>query len=278
MVKKVSIIMGIYNCEKTLAETLDSILNQSYGNWELIMCDDGSTDNSFKIAKDYSSTESRMKLLIHQKNNGLAKTLNDCLECATGEYIMRHDADDLMVKNRIEKQVLYMNQNICDACGSGAFIFDESGIWGLRQPKEIQDKYSMIKAAPFIHPTVIMKRSVLNAVGGYSDNNLTRKRLEDYDLWIKLFEKEFILRNIQEPLIYFREDRDSYTRKKRLFRLIEMKARLNACKRLKVPHIKRIGAFKPLLVMILPKGILRKHHINKSIVNLKNEQKQIEKQ
>lgn len=214
MLKKVSIIMGIYNCEETLAETIDSIINQSYDNWELIMCDDGSIDSTIRIANEYSNKENRVRLLVHEKNNGLAKSLNDCLDCATGDYIMRHDADDIMIIDRIEKQVAYMNQYKCDACGSGAFIFDESGVWGLRQPKEIQDKHCMVQKAPFIHPTVIIKRSVLTDVGGYSDNSLTRQRLEDYDLWIKLFEKDYILRNIQKPLIYFREDRNSYNRKK----------------------------------------------------------------
>lgn len=223
MLKKVSIIMGIYNCEKTLTDTIDSIINQSYDNWELIMCDDGSIDKTIKIAKKYSDKENKIKLIVHENNYGLAKSLNDCLKWATGDFIMRHDSDDLMVRDRIEKQVSYMNRYKCDACGSGAFIFDESGVWGLRQPTELQNKYCMIQKAPFIHPTVIVKRSVLNDVGGYSDNELTRKRLEDYDLWIKLFEKEYILRNIQEPLIYFREDRNSYNRKKEYSDLLRLK-------------------------------------------------------
>lgn len=264
MNKKVSIIMGIYNCEETLSETIDSIFNQTYSNWELIMCDDGSIDRTYEIANEFVGKDQRVKLVKNEHNKGLANALNKCLELATGDYIMRHDGDDLMVKDRIEKQVNYMENSDCDACGAGAYMFDESGVWGLRQPVTIPPKKCMILGAPFIHATVIIKRDVLANVGGYSDNAITRQRLEDYDLWIKLYERNFILYNIREPLIYFRENKNSYNRKKKRFRITEAKARLNACKRLNIPYIKRIGALKPLLVMLIPQKILREYHIRKS--------------
>jgi glycosyltransferase EpsE len=264
MNKKVSIIMGIYNCEETLGETIESIIKQTYKNWEMIMCDDGSIDKTYGIANDYAEKDKRIKLIKNERNMGLAKTLNHCLEYATGDYIMRHDGDDLMVTDRIEKQVNYMETNNCDACGAGAYMFDEKGVWGLRQPAMLPDKKCMILGVPFIHATVIMKSDILLKVGGYTNNELTRQRLEDYDLWIKLFEQNFILHNIQEPLIYFREDKNSYNRKKKSFRITETKARLNACKRLNIPYILRIFALKPLIVMMIPKRMLRRYHIRKA--------------
>lgn len=261
--KKVSIIMGIYNCEETIAETIQTILKQTYENWELIMCDDGSSDNTYEIAYEYTRVDRRMKLLKSKQNVGLAKVLNICLAQCTGDYIMRHDGDDLMVEKRIEKQVHHMDNNDCDACGSEAYLFDESGIWGIRKVELIPSKHTMIVDSPFIHPTVIMKHASLLAVGGYSDNHMTKQRLEDYDLWLKLYEKGFILHNIQEPLIYYREDKNSYCRKSRKFRMTETKARLEACKRLKISYIKRILALKPLIVMFIPKRMLRKYHIRK---------------
>jgi len=256
--------MGIFNCENTVAETLDSILSQTYENWELIICDDGSTDHTYEIVSKYAEKDKRIKLIKNNQNSGLPKTLNNCLKYCIGDYIMRHDGDDLMVLNRIEKQVDYMHTHNCDACGSGAYLFDETGIWGLRQPESNPNKNSMILGVPFIHPTVIMKHEKLTEVGGYSDNNLTKQRLEDYDLWLKFFEKGFILQNIQEPLIYFREDKNSYTRKNRRFRFTETKVRIDACKRLNIPYLKRILAFKPLVVMLIPKKSLRKFHIRKA--------------
>ncbi|HQD92953.1 MAG TPA: glycosyltransferase family 2 protein [Bacilli bacterium] len=264
MKKKVSIIMGIYNCEKTLNKSVDSILNQTYENWELIMCDDGSTDRTYEIANEYSKRDERIKLIKNSKNMGLAKTLNNCLEISTGDYIMRHDGDDIMIKDRIEKQVKYMDTHVCDACGSGAYIFDDLGIWGIRQPLEMPGKSCMVLGAPFIHPTLIIKKDVLLQVGGYSDNKLTRQRLEDYDLWIKLFERNFILCNIQEPLIYYREDRNAYNRRKKKFRIAETRARLYACKRLNIPYFQRILALKPLIAMIVPNWFMRYYHRKKA--------------
>lgn len=262
MNKKVSILMGVYNCEKTLAESIESIEKQTYKDWELIMCDDGSNDHTYEIALGYAQKNEKIRLIKNNQNVGLAKTLNNCLNHASGDYILRHDGDDLMVVNRIEKQVEYMAAYPeCDVCGSGAYLFDESGMWGLRQPVKYPNKDSMVLGSQFIHPTVIMKREKLLEVNGYSNNKITKQRLEDYDLWLKFFEREFILHNIQEPLIYFREDKNSYTRKSRKFRLAETRARLDACKRLKIPYLKRILAFKPLIVMLVPKKSLRKYHI-----------------
>lgn len=265
--KKVSIIMGIYNCEYTIAETIDSILNQTYKNWELIMCDDGSIDQTYEIACKYAAKDNRIQLIKNKHNLGLAQTLNNCLLHSTGEYIMRHDGDDLMVEHRIEKQVEYMNSSHCDVCGAGAYLFDTEGIWGKRQPEQKPSKNKMILGSPFIHPTVMMKKEILLKVGGYTDNELTRQRLEDYDLWIKFYEKGYVLENIQEALIYFREDKNSYNRKSKKFRVTETIARLDACRRLNIRYIKRIFAFKPLIVAMIPNKALRRYHLWKSSQN-----------
>jgi len=259
--KKVSIIMGIYNCENTLVESIHSIINQTYQNWELIMCDDGSVDSTFELASEFVERDERIKLIKNTHNEGLAKTLNHCLEYCTGDYIMRHDSDDIMVENRMEKQVDYMIHHPCDACGSGAYLFDDEGVWGTRQPERAPGKNIMLVSTPFIHPTVMMKRERLAEVAGYTDNKITKQRLEDYDLWLKFYERNFILHNIQEPLIYFREDKNSYRRKMNKFRVAETIARLDACKRLKIPYMKRLLALKPLLLVCIPKKGLRRYHI-----------------
>ncbi|KKK36635.1 glycosyl transferase family 2 [Mesobacillus campisalis] len=253
--------MGIYNCEKTLAESIQSIQNQTYPEWELIMCDDGSIDRTMEVAQGFVNEDARIKLIKNGQNVGLAKTLNHCLEYCTGDFIMRHDGDDIMLDQRMEKQVNYMGAHDCDACGTGVYLFDQDGVWGTRQLVENPTKETMIMGAPFIHPTVIMKRQKLIEAGGYSDNEATRQRLEDYDLWLKFYEKGYVLRNIQEPLLYFREDKNSYQRKSRRFRLTETKTRLGACRRLNIPYSKRIFALKPLLIMLVPKSSLRKFHI-----------------
>jgi len=270
MSKKVSVIMGIYNCEKTLNESIESILNQTYQNWELIMCDDGSSDNTFSIAETFAKKDSRIKLLKNDQNLGLASTLNKCLNVSCGEYIMRHDGDDIMVPERMQIQVDYMTKNDCDMCGSGAYVFDDMGVWGQRKPQKIPSKHLMATRSPFIHPTVMIKREVLFDVGGYTDNKLTRQRLEDYDLWVKLFSRNYKLHNIQEPLIYFREDRNSYSRRKKRYRIAETRARIRACKSLKLPFKYRIFALKPMLAMLIPNFLLKYYHFKKANLNRKS--------
>lgn len=270
-VVKVSVIMGIYNCEDTLKESVQSIINQTYSNWELIMCDDGSTDNTFAIAEEFSKNDNRIKLLRNLQNMGLARTLNKCIEASNGDYIMRHDGDDIMVPERMQVQVKYMLENDCDMCGSGAYIFDDKGVWGQRTPQRIPSKNLLATRSPFIHPTVIIKKEVLLEVGGYTDNKLTRQRLEDFDLWKKLYSRNYKLHNIQEPLIYFREDRISYNRRKKRYRIAETRARLLACKNLQLSYKYRLLALKPLLVMLIPNFLMKYHHYKKANITGKTE-------
>src|SRR5690625_1284595 len=103
-VPSVSIIMGIYNCENTIARSIDSIIHQSFKNWELIMCDDYSTDNTYHIAKDYSRSFKNIILIENNKNYGLAYSLNRCLDISKGKYIARMDGDDQSLSKRLQIQ------------------------------------------------------------------------------------------------------------------------------------------------------------------------------
>ena len=104
---EISIIMGIYNCEKYLRASIDSVLSQTFKRWELIMCDDGSIDNTYNIAKEYQEKyPDKIILLKNDKNLGLNQTLNNCLEKAKGKYIARQDGDDVSVKDRLEKEYI----------------------------------------------------------------------------------------------------------------------------------------------------------------------------
>lgn len=266
---KVSIVMGIYNCEHLLSDTIQSILNQTNPNWELIMCDDDSDDGTFEIAAAYSCEYSQIKLIKNQENRGLAYSLNRCIEVSSAPYIMRHDGDDLMMEDRIEKQLSYMREHNCDACGSGAYLFDEQGVWGIRQPEESPDKSCMITDTPFIHPTVLMKKSSLLKVGGYTDSIVTKQRLEDYELWLKFYENGYKLRNIQESLIYFREDQQSYKRKLKRYRITETITRLQACKRLSIPYAKRLFALKPVIMLFIPAKFLQIYHVRSARKKIK---------
>lgn len=104
---KVSVIMGVYNCAETLSESIDSIIEQTYTNWELIMCDDASTDKSLQIMREYEKKYSNIHVLKNEKNMGLNYTLNKCLEVANGQFIARMDGDDISLKIDLKKKLKF---------------------------------------------------------------------------------------------------------------------------------------------------------------------------
>ena len=107
--KKISVIMGVYNCESTLERAIESIVNQTYGNWELIMCDDGSTDQTYDVAKRYQERyPQKIKLLRNDRNMKLAFALNRCLAEVSGELVARMDADDRSCPERLQRQVCFL--------------------------------------------------------------------------------------------------------------------------------------------------------------------------
>ena len=129
---KVSIIMGIYNCAATLPEAIDSILTQTFPDWQLVLCDDGSKDNTYTVAKAYQEKfPDKIVLLQNERNMGLNHTLNRCLQAATGEYVARMDGDDISLPPRLEKEVAFLDAHPEYAIVSTPMIFfDESGDWG----------------------------------------------------------------------------------------------------------------------------------------------------
>ena len=100
----VSIIMGVYNDQETISTCIDSIINQDYHNWEFIICDDCSTDETLSIVKKYAQKDSRIKVIQNTKNEKLAYSLNHCLKYSSGEYIARMDGDDIALPHRLRTQ------------------------------------------------------------------------------------------------------------------------------------------------------------------------------
>ena len=126
---KVSVIMGIYNCASTLGEAIESIIFQTYEDWELILCDDGSTDGTLKVAHKYKEIYPDKIILIQNKKNlGLNATLNHCLKYVTGDYIARMDGDDISLPNRFEVEVNYLDRHQeCAIVSCPMIYFDERG-------------------------------------------------------------------------------------------------------------------------------------------------------
>ena len=251
--KKVSILMGIYNCADTLREAIDSIVNQTYTNWHFIICDDGSKDDSFAVAMEYQASDPARFLVIRNETNcGLNATLNRCLALADGDYIARMDGDDISVPDRFEKEAAFLNTHPEYALVSSFMTtFDERGDWGIIKTIEKPEKADFPKHSPvFCHAPCMVRREAFLDVEGYTeDPHLLR--VEDYHLWFKFYAKGYKGYNIQEPLYKMRDDREAYDRRTLSNRINSIYATFVGFRMLKFPPWMYIYAVKIAVVEIL---------------------------
>lgn len=250
---KISVIMGIYNCERTLKQSIESIINQSYKDWEFIICDDGSTDNTYKIAKLYEEKYcDKIKVLKNSENKGLNYTLNKCLEKAVGKYIARMDGDDISLLKRFETQVKVLEQNKdIDIVSSRMIHFDEYSEWDGKRLKEYPEKEDLIYGTPFCHAACMVRSNAIKKVGGYSDNKMFL-RVEDYHLWMKMYQMSFRGMNIQEALYKMRDDKLAFKRRKFKFRINESYVKFLIYKNFSMKKKFIVQIFKPIVVGLLP--------------------------
>lgn len=210
----ISIIMGVYNCESTVSQAIESIIDQTYTNWEFIICDDCSTDGTYKIINEYRMKyPEKIMILKNTSNSKLAFTLNRCLSISKGEYIARMDGDDISKPRRLEEQFNFLskNRNI-SLVGTAMQRFDNFGMADVLIPINNPNKYSLRKATPFYHATILTYKNVYDSVGGYTVAKRT-ERAQDYDLWFKFFNAGFEGANLQKPLYLVREDLDAIKRR-----------------------------------------------------------------
>ncbi len=211
---KISVLMGTYNCEDTLGEAIESIFAQSYANWELILCDDGSTDETYTTAEKYvKQRPAQCVLLRNETNKKLSYTLNRCLHAASGELIARMDADDISHPDRFEKQVRFLQEHPdIQLVGTAMRVFDESGYHGVRHPPALPDSTDLISGTPFFHATILAYKHVYDALHGYSLEKRA-DRVEDIDLWFRFFAHHFNGGNLDAALYDVRENMSAIKRR-----------------------------------------------------------------
>ena len=197
---RISVVMPAYNSEKYISEAIESILNQTFTDFEFIILNDGSTDNTAKIISEYAGKDKRIKFVNNEQNKGLVGVLNEGLDLANGEYIARMDSDDISLPMRFEKQIKYMDEHPeCSVLGAWFERFGNAhGV--VRHPTRI--KILNILADQHVgHPTVFMRKSVLDTYGFRYDNNY--KWCEDFELWSRMV---FIteIHNLPEILLRYR--------------------------------------------------------------------------
>jgi len=212
---RISVIMGIYNCAPTLAEALDSLLAQTYQDFKVIMCDDGSTDNTYEVAQSYvDHYPGKFILIKNERNMKLAATLNHCLEYVDTEYVARMDGDDISLPERFATQVAFLDAHPKYAFVSTPMIyFDENGDYRTGTATECPAKEDFGKGVPFCHAPVMMRRHPLLSIGNYTAEPRV-ERIEDYYLWFKFYSAGFIGYNLQVPLYKMRNGRDAFLRRK----------------------------------------------------------------
>lgn len=231
----ISVIMAVYNGEKYLQESVESIVNQSYKNFEFIIINDGSTDSTVNVLKSYN--DSRIKI-HHQENIGLTKSLNKAIRLSTGKYIARMDADDIAVPRRLEKQADFLNSNPeIGLVGSFGVKIDEAGqtIQKITLPvfdKEIRKQ--LIKENVFIHGSVMIRKEVFDQAGYYNE---AFKYGQDYELWGRIAQI-YKLYNLAEFLLLRRKTKDSLSNNSEILQeriSLSIKAQLSVMRRFRAP-------------------------------------------
>jgi len=210
MSPKVSVIMSVYNGEKYLKEAVESILNQTFGDFEFIIINDGSTDKSGEILEEYAKKDSRIRL-FHQKNMGLTKSLNRAIKLARGEYIARMDADDISMPERLERQVKFLEQHQeVGVVGCNVTIINQTGnfVKSVRLPNNIN--LSLRKRNCLVHGSIVFRKEVIEQSGAYNEKMLYA---QDYEMLLRI-SKVFKISSVNEFLYKLRMHKNTIFYKK----------------------------------------------------------------
>ncbi len=215
----ISVVMPVYNGEKYLVEAVDSILNQTFTDFELIMIDDGSTDGSLSILQQYGQLDLRVRI-ISRENKGLPTTLNELVDIARGKWIARMDQDDICMPNRLVSQIEFMHLNPTTAVlGSSANFMEKDGgvICTYVVPTNDAELRIVFPESPFIHPSIMFSKEIFYKAGKY--NEKMKWGGEDVTFF-KRMSRLGKLQNLSEPLINYRLVPGSMSRKPSAFRNI----------------------------------------------------------
>lgn len=213
-IPKVSVVMATYNCAGTVVDAIDSIVAQTYVSWELVICDDSSTDGTYELLLAMAERHAdRIVLVRNDVNSKLPFSLNRCLQLARGELIARMDGDDISCPNRLYRQVNFLAEHPdVHLVGTAMRRFDDTGPADVVRLDESPDRFSLRHGVPFWHATILTYKYVYETLGNYTVSRRT-SRTEDYDLWFRFYHHGFVGRNLSEPLYMVREDRDAVRRR-----------------------------------------------------------------
>lgn len=242
-----------------LREAIASIQNQTYEDWELVVCDDGSTDHTWEVLEGIAKKDLRIRLVHGTCNRKAGYARNLCIQAARGRYIAVMDADDVSAPGRLEKQRQYLETHaeVAFAGCRGEFFIqnigdDKERYWYRSRPEARDFLFSL----PYVHASLMFRREALELVHGYDSSRLA-VRVEDYDLLLRLYGMGQRGANLPEVLYYIRRDAQQYRRRKYRYRLHEAYVKYKGFLGLGLMPVGIPYACKPLLVGMLPIGLLK---------------------
>lgn len=253
-----SVIMAVYNGKLYLPQALESILTQTFRDFEFLVVDDGSTDESAQILAGAARRDPRIQIITNPANIGLTRSLNKVLAKARGTIIARMDADDIALPERFEKQIAFLQENSEVGVVGTAYYFinEEGGVIGgktiLVDDESIQK--ALIRFNPFLHSSVMIRKDFLNRVRGYDERYV---RAQDYDLWMRLAPLCHFA-NLPEVLMKkrFTTSMISYTQERKQIESA-LRIRFEALQKGQYPWWCIIFCIKPFLATVLPLVLVR---------------------
>lgn len=257
----ISVLMGVlYRRESVnlLERSIRSIQNQTYSNWELLICDDGSIEAARRYMEETAAQDARVHLVRGCPRTDLASKLNWCLTRAKGSYIARMDDDDWSDLQRFEKQLRTLDGDLTVAfVGCNVRLWREGQIVGLRELPERPEIRDFLFVQPFIHPALMFRREALLAVGGYSKDRHCLK-CEDYDLLLRLYENEYRGANLQEYLLDYTIPNTAKGNRTMGHRWNETVTRYKRFRELGILPQQFFYVVKPLVVGSIPSPIVKR--------------------
>lgn len=266
---KINVLMGVYNDEKYLEKAIDSILNQTHNDFDFIIVDDGSTDNSREIIKKYIHNDKRVRGIFKLYNTGLTKSLNVGLEYCNEKYIARMDANDIALPDRFEKQIKFLEENSDHAVvGTWRIEYWEDGRERkVKTPVTHNEIINTLVRSPCLgHSTSMIRGDVLRKFK-YDENFYYS---QDQILWANIA-REYKLANYPEFLMYISRFSGSVTDRKKKFKdvLRQMKIKCILYKNIKCPWWHFIHIFNPIIIALIPKKIMESYVNKKKNVEFK---------
>lgn len=254
---KISVIMSTYNPlgDGKVKGAVESVLAQTCRDFEFLICDDGSGEEGARLLEELAGWDARIRLLRNGERRGLAYGLNRCIREARGAYLARMDDDDFSLPERFQAQLDYLEGHPeVSFVGCNAKLMDEERIWGRRRMPERPSERDFLQYSPYIHPTVMFRRSVFQGREGYRAGTM---RGEDLELFMRLAGEGLCGVNLQQELFCYREDRGSYQRRTVRSRLDEVGIRCRGYRKLGLLFPAGwLCALRPLAAGCVPPGLL----------------------